>query len=58
VPVLTGSIVYPLGRPVTGASTYRRSNIQYDYALGSLPLLSAVSKDFPFRRSTTEYRKQ
>jgi len=58
MPVLTGSIVYPLGRPAASGGTYRRSNIQYDYALDSLPLLSAVSKDYPYRRRTTEYRKQ
>lgn len=53
-------------RPISGlgsrttlsAATFRRSGVQYDYALGGVGLLAAVSEKFPYGRETAEFRKQ
>ena len=45
-----------LGRE-SPSEVFRRTGINYDYALGSVGLFAANSREFPYSRSTAPFRK-
>jgi len=52
-------VVHPvLGLPADTTPTYQNTGIEFDYAIGGLPFLSAASPQFPLSRKTADYIKQ
>lgn len=46
------------GRPATsGSATYALADVEYDYAIGGMPFLSAISDNYPLTVALAEIRK-
>jgi len=50
--------VDPIGQPANAGNTYQNTSNNYDVAIGGLPFLLGVSKEYPYKRETAQYRKQ
>jgi hypothetical protein len=48
----------PVGQPSTSGSTFYNTSNQYDCAIAGLPFFLGVSKEYPYKRETAQYRKQ
>ena len=50
--------VDPIGQPANSGNTYQNTSNNYDVAIAGLPFLLGVSKEYPYKRETAQYRKQ
>lgn len=55
---LVAPVVSPLNEVPSGTSALVPTDVPYDYALGQLGFLSAISRERPYRRQTAPYRKE
>ena len=50
--------VDPIGQPANAGNTYFNTSNNYDCAIAGLPFFLGVSKEYPYKRETAQYRKQ
>lgn len=48
----------PIGQPSNSGNTYVNTSNNYDCAVAGLPFFLGISKEYPYKRETAQYRKQ
>lgn len=57
-PDITESIPGDISRRITSSAAYVAGGARYDFAIGGLPFLCAISDQRPYQRRTADFRKQ
>jgi len=50
--------ISPVGQPETAGNTYINTSNSYDCAVAGLPFFFGISDKYPYKRETSQYRKQ